>query len=79
VRGHKAASFAADTNFATREMPLVKKTPAKEAATKLNDCVVKLQLKIFHGVNNVQETVLEMMDHCLSILHEHDKKAYFVN
>jgi hypothetical protein len=60
-------------------MPPVKKTPAKEAATKLNDCVVKLQLNIFHGVNNVQEMVLGMMGHCLSILHERDKKACFVN
>jgi hypothetical protein len=50
-------------------MPPVKKTPAKEAATKFNDCVV----------NNVQEMVLGMMDHCLSILHERNKKAHFVN
>ncbi len=40
--GCKAASFAAGTNFATREAPPVKKTPAKEAATKFNDCMVKL-------------------------------------
>jgi hypothetical protein len=41
-RGRKAASFMADTNFATRETALMKKTPAKEAATKANECVVKL-------------------------------------
>jgi hypothetical protein len=41
-RGRKAASFAADTNFTMREMPSVKKTPAKEAATKVNECAVKL-------------------------------------
>jgi hypothetical protein len=35
--------------------------------------------KNFHGANDVQETVLGMMDHCFSILHEHDKKACFVN
>jgi hypothetical protein len=78
-RGCKAVSFAADTNFTTREMTPVKRTPTKEAATKVNECVVKLQLKIFHGANNVQETVLGMMDHCLSILHERNKKARFVN
>ncbi len=78
-RGRKAVFFVADTNFATREIPPVKKTPAKEAATKLKDCVVKLRLKIFHSVNNIQELVLGIMDYCLSILHEHDKKARFVN
>ena len=41
--------------------------------------MVKLQLKIFHGTNDVQEMVLGMMDHCLSILHECNKKACFVN
>jgi hypothetical protein len=41
-RGRKVASFAADTNFATSKTSPVKKTPAKEAATRLNDCVVKL-------------------------------------
>jgi hypothetical protein len=28
---------------------------------KINDCMVKVQLKVFHGVNNVQESVLGMM------------------
>jgi hypothetical protein len=41
-RGCKAVSFVADTNFMTRETAPVKKTPAKEAATKVNECVVKL-------------------------------------
>jgi hypothetical protein len=72
-------SFAADANFTTRETAPVKKTPAKEAATKVNECVVELQLKIFYGANDVQETVLGMMDHCLSILYEPNKKACFMN
>jgi hypothetical protein len=41
-RGRKAASFAADTSFTTREMAPPKKTPAKEAATMVDECVVKL-------------------------------------
>jgi hypothetical protein len=41
-RGRKAVSFAADTNITTRETAPMKKTPAKEAATKVDQCVVKL-------------------------------------
>ncbi len=74
----KAALFAEGTNFATREVPPVTKTTAKDTTTKVNNCVVKLQHKILHG-NNVQETVLGMIDHCLTILHKRDKRARFVN
>ncbi len=45
----------------------------------INECVVKIKLKILHGVNDVQETVIGMMDHCLTILHEHNKRACFLN
>ncbi len=41
--------------------------------------MVKVHLKALHSVNDVQETVLGMLDHCLAILHEQDKKACFIN
>ncbi len=67
------------TNFATREAPPVTKTPTKDTTAKINNCMVKLWLKILHGANDVQETVLDMIDHCLTILHKQDKRARFVN
>jgi hypothetical protein len=76
--GCKGASFAEGTNFAAKDAP-AKKTPAKDTNTKINDCVVKIKLKILHGVNDVQETVIRMMDHCFTILHECNKRACFLN
>jgi hypothetical protein len=76
---HKTASFEKGTNFNARDAPLAKKTPTKDTASKRNDCVVKICLKVLHGINDVQETVLVMLGHCLAILHKRDKKACFVN
>jgi hypothetical protein len=76
--GCKGTSFAEGTNFVAKDAP-TKKTPAKDMNTKINDCVVKIKLKILHGVNDVQETVIGMMDHCLTILHECNKRACFLN
>jgi hypothetical protein len=76
--GRKGASFAEGTNFAAKDA-LAKKTPAKDTNAKINYCVVKNKLKILRGVNDVQEMVVGMMDHCLTILHERDKRACFLN
>jgi hypothetical protein len=76
--GCKGASFAEGTNFAAKDAS-AKKTPAKNMNAKINDCVVKIKLKILHGVNDVQETVIGMMDHCLTILHKRNKRACFLN
>jgi hypothetical protein len=75
----KAESFVEGTNFNARDAPLEKKTPTKDSASKRNKCMVKVHLKVLHSMNNVQKTVLGMLDHCLAILHKQDKKACFVN
>ncbi len=41
--------------------------------------MVKICLKVLHGISDVQETVLGMLDHFLAIIHKRDKKACFVN
>jgi hypothetical protein len=75
----KAASLGEGTSFNVRDSPPVKKTPTKDTARKRNECLVKICLKVLHGINDVQETVLCMLDHCLAIRHKWDKKARFVN
>jgi hypothetical protein len=76
--GCRRALFTEGTNFAAKDA-LAKKTPTKDTSAKVNDCVVKVKLKILHGVNNIQELVLGMMDHCLTILHKHDTRACFLD
>jgi hypothetical protein len=76
--GRRGASFAEGTNFAAKDAS-AKKTPAKDTSAKVNNCVVKIKLEILHGVNDVKETVLGMMDHCLTILHKRNKRAGFLN
>jgi hypothetical protein len=76
--GCKGASFAEGTIFGAKDAP-AKKTPAKDTHAKINDCVVKIKLKILHGVNDVQKMVIRIMDHCLTILHKRDERACFLN
>ncbi len=75
------ATFAADTNFKEREMRLTKMTPAKaqDGIEEIKECVAQLHIKIHAGAEDIQEMVLGLMLHCLSILHEQDKTACFVN
>jgi hypothetical protein len=77
----KRSLFALDTDFKERKAPrAAPKTPGKEENSgDIQGCMVKVRLKIFHGVGDVQEAVTGMMDHCLAILHKHNKKACFVN
>ncbi len=60
-------------------MKEARKTPGKEGAALAQESVVKVCLKIFHSVGDVQEAVTGMLDHCLAILHERDKTACFLN
>jgi hypothetical protein len=62
-------------------MKVACKTPGKEgvALVLVQESVVKVHLKIFHGVGDVQEAMMGMLDHCLAILHERDKMACFLN
>ncbi len=56
-------------------------TPAKVQDTieEMKECVAQLCIKIHAGAEDIQETVLGLMLHCLSNPHEQDKMACFVN
>ncbi len=41
----------------------------------MDECVIKFGRNMFHTANDVQEAVLGMMEHCLTPLHERDKKT----
>jgi len=77
----RGATFAADTNFKEREGQPTKMTPAKaqDGIEEMKECVAQLRIKIHAGAEDIQETVLGLMLHCLSIFHERDKTACFVN
>jgi hypothetical protein len=69
------------TNFKEWEAPAAKKTPAKEAETTemMKECIARVRVKILACAADIQETVMELLGHCLVILQECNKTACFVN
>jgi hypothetical protein len=70
-----------DTNFKEKEGQPAKMTPAKaqDGVEEMKECVVQICIQTHAGVEDIQETTLGLMHHCLTILHERDKTACFVN
>jgi hypothetical protein len=77
----RGATFAADTNFKKREAQAANKTPGKETTSvdEPKECVTQIRIKILPGAEDIQETVLGLMHHCLTILQERDDTACFLN
>ena len=78
----RGTSFAADTNFKEKEKAASTTTTGPGKATEtdeLREVVVQLRIKILPGAEDVQETVLGLMHHCLTVLKERDETACFVN
>jgi hypothetical protein len=74
--GKKGAKFAEGTQF-TERVTAAKKTPGKD--TKMNDCIVRIKNKLMGGHKDIPESIMEMINLSLSILHEQDKKACYLN
>jgi hypothetical protein len=74
------AMFAVDTNFKEREAQVAKRTPGKGTTLddELKECVAQIRIKILPGAEDIQETVLGLMQHCLTILQERDDTACFL-
>jgi hypothetical protein len=74
-------TFAADTNFKEKEGQPAKMTPpkAQDGVEEMKECMVQICIKIHAGAEDIQETTLGLMHHCLTILHKWDKMACFVN
>ncbi len=70
-----------DTNFKEKEGQPAKMTPAKaqDGVEEMKECMVQIRIKIHAGAEDIQETMLGLMHHCRTILHEWDKTACFVN
>ena len=72
----EGSTLAKDTNLDKKEASHATRTsPAEEIAGTVDECVIKFGLNIFHTANDVQEAVLGMTEHCLTTLHERDKKT----
>ena len=75
-------TFAKSTNFKERDKTLAS-TPGKAGNTtkedELKEVVAQVRIKILPGAEDIQETVLALMNHCLTVLKEQDKTACFVN
>ncbi len=46
---------------------------------ELKECVAQIRIKILPGAEDIQETVLGLMQHCLTILQERDDTSCFLN
>jgi hypothetical protein len=66
--------FAAGTQFNKKQSKPAKKTPGKLDLT-LFTSVIRIKIKLFHGVPEVQAEIMALLDYCLSTLQERDKHA----
>jgi hypothetical protein len=72
----KGAKFTEGTQF-VEKVSAAKKTPGKDAKT--NDCIVRIEIKLTSGHKDIPESIMGMINHSLSILHEQHKKACYLN
>ena len=70
----RIATFAAETVFHQRPSTL---TDGDKTPSKTNECVVRMRFKLQSC--DVQETLLGLIGHCLSVLQERDKSACILN
>ena len=70
----RSATFAAKTVFHERAST---PTDGDKMASKTNECVVHMQFKL--QPCNVQETIVDLLAQCLSVLQERDKSACILN
>jgi hypothetical protein len=70
----RGATFAAETVFHERSAT---PTEGDASASKTNDCVVRIRFKL--QPCDVQETLIGLLAHCLSVLQERDKSACILN
>ena len=72
--GGKGATFSAETVFHERSTT---PTDGSNTASTANVCVVHMRFKL--QPCDVQETLIGLLAHCLSVLHERDKSACILN
>jgi len=70
----RSATFAAETVFHQRSST---PTDGDKTFPKTNECVVRMRFKLQSC--DVQETLLGLIGHCLSVLQERDKSACILN
>jgi hypothetical protein len=70
----KGATFSAETVFHKRSTT---PTDGGNTASTPNVCVVRMRFKL--QPCNIQETLIGLLAHCLSVLHERDKSACILN
>ena len=70
----RSATFAAETVFHQRSST---PTDGDKTSPKTNECVVRMRFKL--QPCDVQETLLGLLGHCLSVLQERDKSACILN
>ncbi len=70
-----------DTNIKEREAQVAKRTPGKGTTLddELKECVAQIRIKILPGAKDIKETVLGLMQHCLTILQDRADTECFLN
>ena len=74
VDASRGATFAAETVFHERSST---PTDGDKTTSKTNGCVVRMRFKL--QPCDVQETLIGLIAHCLSVLQERDKSACVLN
>jgi hypothetical protein len=75
----RGANFAEGTQFNEKQHKPVKKTPRKQGESELFTSVIRIKIKLFHGVPEVQAAIIALLDYCLTTLQERDKHAQLLS
>jgi hypothetical protein len=67
--------FIEGTQFNNKPSKPAKKIPGKTNSSNLFTSVIRIKRKLFHGVPEVQTTIMVLLDYCLTTLQERDKYA----
>jgi hypothetical protein len=75
----RGAIFAEGTHFNKKPGKLLKKTRGKANSSTLLTSVIRIKIKLSHGVTEVRGAITALLDHCLITLQERDKRAHLLS
>jgi hypothetical protein len=75
AKAKQGAVIAEGTQFNDKQSKPAKKTPGTINMSNLFTSVIRIKIKLFHGVLEVQIAIMALLDYCLTTLQERDKHA----
>ncbi len=75
----RSAVFAEGIQFNDKPSKPAKKTPGKTGNSNLFTSVIRIKIKLFNGVPEVQTAIMTLLDYCLTTLQQRGKHPRFLS